>query len=353
MEAQERKAQAERIQRAEQAGMQESERMSFILATYQRNLEVSESKLAAAQQENVDLHIQINQLIQNNMKNALNPQPTAVSSLPPITESTPTITAATNNTQQADNNAAITKMNEEQQQAQQQRDQKQAAMYEMLTSEIQDLKRQLLGSRAANRNQLPAHSVDEIVSSDLAALENDPETEMFAASRKHKPTPPTTPQKKDSSGDQKSAGDSSSGETPAVPPVRRKSSAAAAAVAASVSQVNQAPHPQHQQLQQEIEECRQYIKQLESNANNAMSQHLRIAESKALAMSTRASALEEELKSYQQYMRNVVPQYKKQLAFVKQQLAVAMKANGVTVPNVMPGSDSPGTGSELKLPLIK
>jgi len=42
-----------------------NERLSLILATYQRNLELTEQKLVAAQQENIDLHIQIKQLVQN------------------------------------------------------------------------------------------------------------------------------------------------------------------------------------------------------------------------------------------------------------------------------------------------
>ena len=45
--------------------MLKNERLSLILATYQRNLELTEQKLVAAQQENIDLHIQIKQLVQN------------------------------------------------------------------------------------------------------------------------------------------------------------------------------------------------------------------------------------------------------------------------------------------------
>ena len=58
----------EKFESEQAAGMLKNERMSLILATYQRNLEVTERKLVASQQENIDLHIQIKQLIQNSSK---------------------------------------------------------------------------------------------------------------------------------------------------------------------------------------------------------------------------------------------------------------------------------------------
>jgi len=84
-----------------------------------------------------------------------------------------------------------------------------------------------------------------------------------------------------------------------------------------------------------------------------MSSHLRIAESRALDSATKAAAVEEELRAYQQYMRNVVPQYKKQIAFMKQQLAVAMAANKNAVLDKAAVGETNSAGAEFKLPQIK
>lgn len=85
-----RTALREKFEAEQAAGVLKNERLSLILATYQRNLEVTEKKLVASQQENIDLHIQIKQLVQNssklqhqlkeasassgNLKNALDPE---------------------------------------------------------------------------------------------------------------------------------------------------------------------------------------------------------------------------------------------------------------------------------------
>ncbi len=335
-----RKAVAERIQRAEQAGLQESERMSFVLATYQRNLEVSESKLAAAQQENVDLHIQISQLVQSGGKSNAAPSSSEAQQQPPqsvVTEAVKSPVARSADSLAED----------------QQRDSKQLAMYETLTSEIQDLKRQLLGSRAGRFGDRLKAAVDSSGLDDMPAVSDSglfPETEISGAalSAALKPTPPGTPSKavalKGDSADSGATG-------------RRQSGTVVTTTSTTLSEQPSSASPQQVLLQQQVEECRAYIKQLEGDASGAMSQHLRIAESRALAMSTKCAALEEELRSYQQYMRNVVPQYKKQLQLAKQQLALAMKANGGAGSAVaVPGSSSTaggGDGSDLKLPLIK
>lgn len=60
-----RTALREKFESEQAAGVLKNERLSLILATYQRNLELTEQKLVAAQQENIDLHIQIKQLVQN------------------------------------------------------------------------------------------------------------------------------------------------------------------------------------------------------------------------------------------------------------------------------------------------
>jgi hypothetical protein len=63
IEQQERLALRERIERAERASAKESERMAYILSTYQKNLEIAERKLAGTNQENLDLKIQMRQLV--------------------------------------------------------------------------------------------------------------------------------------------------------------------------------------------------------------------------------------------------------------------------------------------------
>ena len=51
----------------QQGGITKNERLSLILATYQRNLELTERKLAASKQESIDLQVQLNQLMRAGM----------------------------------------------------------------------------------------------------------------------------------------------------------------------------------------------------------------------------------------------------------------------------------------------
>lgn len=51
----------------QQGGITKNERLSLILATYQRNLELTEKKLAASKQESIDLQVQLNQLMRTGM----------------------------------------------------------------------------------------------------------------------------------------------------------------------------------------------------------------------------------------------------------------------------------------------
>jgi hypothetical protein len=62
--------------------LQETERITFLLTTYQRNLEITESKLVAVQQENIDLHIQIQQLLHSGVGNPNSLQLPGQSKLP-------------------------------------------------------------------------------------------------------------------------------------------------------------------------------------------------------------------------------------------------------------------------------
>ena len=100
-------------------------------------------------------------------------------------------------------------------------------------------------------------------------------------------------------------------------------------------------------------EALQHIAALESNSHQALHTQLQKAQTKASELVVRNAALEEELKSYQAYMRDVVPQYKKQLQYMKQQLKV--KASMHVIP-AAPGSSGAAKGAdvdEFKLPQIK
>lgn len=93
-----------------------------------------------------------------------------------------------------------------------------------------------------------------------------------------------------------------------------------------------------------LQEAKEYIARLEENAPEAVRSQLRKVESKTIQLTARNSALEEELKSYQTYMRDTVMQYKKQAAVLRQQL-------GSVDPAVM-GIEAATKESEGKLPII-
>jgi uncharacterized damage-inducible protein DinB len=63
---------------------------------------------------------------------------------------------------------------------------------------------------------------------------------------------------------------------------------------------------------QSIKECLEHIAALEANSHQALTNQLQKAQLRASELSVRNAGLEEELGSYQAYMRDVVPQYKKQ-----------------------------------------
>ena len=96
-------------------------------------------------------------------------------------------------------------------------------------------------------------------------------------------------------------------------------------------------------------ECLAHIAALESNSHQALTNQLQKVQQRASELTIRNAALEEELSSYQAYMRDVVPQYKKQLQYMKQQLKV--KTAGMAMAAQLP----PGAASndEFRLPLIK
>jgi hypothetical protein len=160
----------EKFESDQQAGVLKNERPSLILATYQRNLETTEQKLAASQRESIDLHIQIKQLIQNSSKlqhqikdlsaaasaNNLNISPETLLDKPPLAPvPTPPQTAVP------------TEILEQQQQY--------SAIFTALTEQIRELKDQM----RSNANPAPAR-VPEVVSP-LPILSSSPSSAATVA----------------------------------------------------------------------------------------------------------------------------------------------------------------------------
>jgi len=125
-------------------GITKTERLSLILATYQRNLELTERKLAASQQENIDLQVQLHQLMQSAKGGGVLSGPSNLH-MNPISE----------------------ELNPESVSSQQalllQENHKNQAMFTALTEQIRELKQQMLHSK----NTPPSSSLS---SSSLAAV---------------------------------------------------------------------------------------------------------------------------------------------------------------------------------------
>ena len=311
--------------------------MSLILATYQRNLEITEKKLVSSEQENIDLHIQLKQLIQNSSK--LQHQIKEITSaanapLPTITRPPAAVVAPEVSTERPASDAAVEKAQEQQQQY--------TAMYAMLSEQIKELKMQMM-----NKNSL--------VSSDSTASVEAP-TAVLISSRK--PTPPVTPARKLSVANaesqvEKSPSLESAGKVGVGTNTSRTTLDLRPPTPISIAeQFSQAENPHGFKS---MAECLQHISALEANSHQALTTQLQKSQQRSMELSMRNTALEEELSSYQAYMRDVVPQYKKQLQYLKQQLklritAVAPAAKQAVLPD---GIIDDADEKVLKLPLIK
>jgi len=75
-----------------------------------------------------------------------------------------------------------------------------------------------------------------------------------------------------------------------------------------------------------LEEAIGYIRQLETGANAAVVNQLRDVEKRSTQLTTRVNELETELKTYQEYMRNTILEYKKKLQALNAQ---ASKVKGI------------------------
>jgi hypothetical protein len=354
----------------QQAGVLKNERLSLILATYQRNLEITERKLVASQQENIDLHIQIKQLIQNSSKLQNQIKEMSSSNLlsssgkekpPAAAAPTPAAVAAA---------AAL--------EAQQQQQQQYMTMYAALTEQIKELKQQMLtapsapavtapqaapatpaSSAAASTATLP--KVKDTSKEDLGSLSRQSSGILGHLSRALSPaggSPTGTPPRKPSIAKSSASPEvftitkvpSEVGIAPETVPLAKDPSAQTvpARPPTPAEELITANNPHGFRT---MAECLQHIAALEANSHAALTAQLQKAQQRATDLTLRNAALEEELGSYQAYMRDVVPQYKKQLQYMKAQLKIKATAGALSAAVSLP-VDEPGE-KNLKLPLIK
>ena len=363
--------------------MLKNERMSLILATYQRNLEVTERKLVASQQENIDLHIQIKQLIQNSSK--LQSQIKELSASGKIQGD------------EINGSRAVSPISkpliDANKQLQEEQQKQYTSMYAALTEQIKELKEQMRGTalspvptsgpvqstgpvKAADPNTEPA--VPEVTLDSHIAGPDGSKPGSKQGSRREEARDDATGEElgltaagalgsKQSSG---KLGHLSRALTPAAAvgstPPRRPSAPPGTTLDSSIvtkpavsepskprpptpaEDLSSVPNPHAFKT---MAECLHHIAALEANTHQALSLQLQKAQQRSTDLTLRNAALEEELKSYQAYMRDVVPQYKKQLQYMKAQLKV--KSTSEALQAVTAVADVPGSEQNLKLPLIK
>ena len=333
--------------------MLKNERLSLILATYQRNLELTEKKLVASQQENIDLHIQIKQLIQNSSK--LQHQIKEISAAGRAGGGdgfggAPELQVEKSPAALSDAATAAAAVAAAQAQAQEQQQQQYTAMYAALTEQIKDLKLQMINNNS-NNAVIPASNAPALI------------TEGSTGSRK--PTPPVTPARRLSVPPSDSVDAQPETTTVAVRP-SPVPSPKPATPAPAVATKPRPPTPMDEALTlannphgfKSMVECLEHIAALEANSHQALTVQLLKSQQRQTELTLRNAALEEELASYQSYMRDVVPQYKKQLQYLKQQLKMKMsslaavpKPSGAVASELM---DMDAAEEKiLKLPLIK
>jgi hypothetical protein len=319
-----RAALREKFESEQQTGVLKNERLSLILATYQRNLENTEKKLVGAQQENIDLHIQIKQLVHNSSKlqNQIKTITTAANagmSLPAISPESHVEPPASGTGHAAVTAAAL----QAQQEAAAQQTQQYTAMYSALADQIKELKQQLMTSNSNNNNAAAVGGGGTAPA----------EPALLPSSRK--PTPPATPPR-----------------TKPMTPAAPVATPPQASTAPVIPEIDPLTLPNNHHKFRTMSECLEHIVALEANSHQALNGQLHKAQQRAIDLTMRNAALEEELASYQKYMRDVVPQYKKQLQYLKLQLKVK---NMTSVDSAAAKQDLIEHEDEkaLKLPLIK
>jgi cell division protein FtsB len=374
-----RSALRDKIDAEQQAGVLKNERLSFILATYQRNLEATERKYVALQQENVDLHIQVKQLVQNSSK--LHHQIKELSSSNLLAGG-----GASSKTEHHNSSATVAEKARAETVVQEQQQQQYTAMYAALTEQIRELKDHLRSSNSVNNVGNSNSTMGEIspIPEGLAADETM-KGESNTASRAALGAEAGLVNTASEDGQlgrlsrQSSVGDvglhlsrfASAAVSPvkgihpkkvATPPVAtssrekapRPGSAASAAVRppSAAEEVPTANNPHGFKTKAE---CLQHIAALEANSSQALIGQLQKAQQRVTELSLRNAALEEELASYQSYMRDVVAQYKKQLQYMKSQLKIKSSTAALAAAAGaagLPIGEEQGDKS-FKLPLIK
>lgn len=305
--------------------IEEKEKIAAIINTYQRNLQTSEKKNVKLQQDIIDLKVQINQLLTKQHSNNT-PQPavkkegddqpeTAVPESIDINRSLP-VSASNNN-----------------------------AMYESLASEIRELKQLLLqhDNVSGNRDKNPLASLSRRPSSQLIEVLKD--VISGKNSGKATPQPPSIPKDTVIGGLASGRATASSlkpleEEDSLLKPTAGKESLLplkegdiiqlpVVASTAPTQPVFAAPpqkaeHPSHLKVQ------------------------LIEAEEKVAQLSSKQVALEEELRSYQNYMKEIIPQYQKQIKALQQkQKQAQQKAQAATATTTSAADDA-----VIKLPAI-
>lgn len=133
----------------QQGGITKNERLSLILATYQRNLELTERKLAASKQESIDLQVQLNQLMRAGMM-MVPPKGMAPSGLHmnPISEELNPESAAALGQENSRN---------------------QSIMFAALTEQIKELKQQMLSKSTSVEVAVAPSSSSSVISNKSSA----------------------------------------------------------------------------------------------------------------------------------------------------------------------------------------
>lgn len=288
----------------DQSDVETNERLAAVMATFRRNLQAAETKLAQSMQENVDLRIQIKQL--------LNPSRQQAEARKESAEDTKGTGVAYAAALEAQTN---------------QLSEQYRIMYQNFTGEILDLKKQLLASRAREREKEKAEKIPSRVSTSRSAVG----TPVAALSTLTGDIPTASlPQRAPSA--------PSSVEAAVVPiatsrstkalelPIGPEASPGAGTGMGRKSFANLfsatdfvpsaqsmapavAPPPQVVYVDRIVEVERKAVKEDAS----ALKQQLMASEQRAAQMASRQIGLEEELKAYQAYMKEVLPQYQRML----------------------------------------
>lgn len=234
------------------------ERIAAVITTFKRNLQDTESRLAHVLQENVDLRIQIKQLL-NPSRQGANAAPAAV----PVA--------------QGEGTAPVLE-----QQAQQY-----SIMYQNLTKEIQDLRKELVASRAREREK----------DMKVERLERQESTRLSSRSAAGTPISAV-----------RSLGELNM-------PVHRVPSAPSSIADGGRKGAEMETSPlAAARSKTELKDIAGPVSQSAvTQQDTALKAQLIASEQRAAEMSVRQVQLEEELKAYQNYMKEILPQYQRML----------------------------------------